>query len=118
MLLKSDIRQNQSRSTSNRVSAITTRILKIGDQTRNRPKFCELPLVLRFGWFWLLPRSNSLFLEKNSLIRVCKQKNRDAQFGPKNGQKPKPSRWPAYTSSAHRKGQKPSPATAYFFFGT
>jgi hypothetical protein len=38
------------------------------------------------------------------------QKNRDAQFAPKNGQKPKPRRWPAYTSSAHRKGQKPSPA--------
>jgi len=30
------------------------------------------------------------------------QKNPDAQFAPKNGQKPKPSRWPAYTSSAHR----------------
>ena len=43
------------------------------------------------------------------------QKNRDAQFAPKNGQKPKPSRWPAYTSSAHRKGQKPSPAAGYFF---
>jgi hypothetical protein len=24
---------------------------------------------------------------------------------PKNGQKPKPSGWPAYTSSAHRKGE-------------
>jgi hypothetical protein len=34
--------------------------------------FSLLPLVLRFGRFWLLPRSNSLFLEKNSLIRVCK----------------------------------------------
>jgi hypothetical protein len=32
-------------------------------------------------------------------------KNRDARFAPKNGQKPKPSRWPAYTSSAHRKGE-------------
>src|SRR5690349_4632525 len=42
---------------------------------------------------------------------VLAAKNRDAQFAPKNGQKPKPSRWPAYTSSAHRKGQKPSPGT-------
>src|SRR5438477_8497470 len=33
------------------------------------------------------------------------QKNRDPQFAPKNGQKPKPSGWPAYTSSAHRKGE-------------
>jgi hypothetical protein len=32
LLLKSDIRQNQSHSTSNRVSATATRILKIGDQ--------------------------------------------------------------------------------------
>ena len=39
------------------------------------------------------------------------QKNRDAQFAPKNRKKPKPRGWPAYTSSAHRKGQKPSPAT-------
>jgi len=30
--------------------------------------------------------------------------------------KPKPSRWPAYTSSAHRKGQKPSLATGQFFY--
>src|SRR6266516_2490313 len=44
------------------------------------------------------------------------QKNRDAQCAPKNGQKPKPSRWPAYTSSVHRKGQKPSPATGVFFY--
>jgi hypothetical protein len=43
------------------------------------------------------------------------QKNRDAQFAPKNGQKPKPIGWPAYTSSAHRKGQKLSPAVGYFF---
>src|SRR5262249_26575517 len=37
--------------------------------------------------------------------RYNEQKNRDAQFAPKNGQKPKPSGWPAYTSSAHRKGE-------------
>jgi hypothetical protein len=43
------------------------------------------------------------------------QKNRDAQFAPKNAQKPKPSRWPATLSSAHRKGQKPSPAAGSFF---
>jgi hypothetical protein len=43
------------------------------------------------------------------------QKNRDAQSAPKNGQKPKPSRWPAYTSSAHRKGQKPSPRGGVVF---
>jgi hypothetical protein len=42
-----------------------------------------------------------------SLIPVgfSEQKNRDPQFAPKNGQKPKPSGWPAYTSSAHRKGE-------------
>src|SRR5262249_31140951 len=38
------------------------------------------------------------------------------QFASKNGQKPKPSRWPAYTSSAHRKGQKPSARGGIFFF--
>jgi hypothetical protein len=46
---------------------------------------------------------------------ITSGRNREAQFAPKNGQKPKPSRWPAYTSSAHRKGQKPSPAAGYFF---
>jgi hypothetical protein len=43
------------------------------------------------------------------VIRTTSRRNGDAQFAPKNGQT-KPSRWPAYTSSAHRKGQKPSPA--------
>jgi hypothetical protein len=37
--------------------------------------------------------------------RYNEQKNRGAQFAPKNGQKLKPSGWPAYTSSAHRKGE-------------
>ena len=33
------------------------------------------------------------------------QKNRDAQFAPKNGQKPKPSRWPAYTFSSQERAE-------------
>ena len=43
------------------------------------------------------------------------QKIATRQFAPKNGQKPKPRRWPAYTSSAHRKGQKPSPRGGVVF---
>jgi hypothetical protein len=42
------------------------------------------------------------------------QKIRDAQFAPKNGQKPKPSGWPAYTSSAHRKGETILPGWVVF----
>src|SRR5438874_118231 len=43
------------------------------------------------------------------------QKNRDAQFAPKNGQKPRPSGSPAYTCSAHRKAETILRAELFFF---
>jgi hypothetical protein len=41
---------------------------------------------------------------------LTSRRNRDPQFAPKNGRKPKPSGWPAYTSSARKEGAKPSSA--------
>jgi hypothetical protein len=41
--------------------------------------------------------------------------HRDAQFAPKNGQKPKPIGWPVYTSSAHSKGRNHPPRWGSFF---
>jgi hypothetical protein len=43
------------------------------------------------------------------------QKNRDAQFAPKNGQKPKPIGWLAYTSSAPQEGAETIPRGGVFF---
>ena len=37
------------------------------------------------------------------------QKNRDAQFAPKNGQKPKLSRWPAYNVVSSQEGAETIP---------
>jgi hypothetical protein len=49
------------------------------------------------GWhqrkFFSIPVTRSRYTDNE-------QKNRDAQFASKNGQKPKPIGWPAYTSSA------------------
>jgi hypothetical protein len=39
--------------------------------------------------------------------------NRDAQFAPKNGQKPKPSRWPQLIG----RGRNHPPRRGSFFFG-
>src|SRR5262249_46896668 len=43
------------------------------------------------------------------------QKSRDAQFAPKNGQNPKPSRWPADRSSALSKARNHPPRRDSFF---
>src|SRR5262249_56849016 len=50
--------------------------------------------------------------------RCCsdnEQKNRRRAVCAEKWPEAKPSRWSAYASSAHRKGQKPSPAAGDFF---
>src|SRR6516164_641008 len=58
------------------------------------------------------PRQRRRLFNLAIFLHFCgpKPKNGDAQFAPKNGQKPKPIGWPTTRLQLHRKGQKPSPA--------